>query len=128
MSRVATRNSVSEDGEQQRVTFTVKELLNRIDGKLDTMAIAIQQKADAAEVERLKGQLQSVQGQIESWREQAQTARAEWQQMKGDIKTLQNSELSENSVQSYRRWLIVTALTAIGATAGLVSQLVHFKF
>ena len=108
------------DDPQQRVTFTVKELLNRIDGKLDTMAIAIAAKAETAVVERLIGRVETLEATDKSNRQIGELYLAEYNAMKNDVRTLKDGAVTQASLNRYKRWLLATTIAAIGASSGFV--------
>lgn len=116
------------DNDQQKVTYTVKELLNRIDGKLDNMALAMAQKAEAIVVERLTGRVEALEATDRSNKEVGGLYLKEWEQLKSDVKTLKEHDTGEKQVSKYKRWLIATGLTLIATATALgftLHQLIH---
>jgi hypothetical protein len=88
---------MAEPEEQQRVSFTVKELLGQINTKLDVMALAIAAKAEAAVVERLATR----------------------------VDALEREATVIKALRVNRRWLIGTAIAAVAAFAALLAVLLR---
>ena len=116
---------MAADTDEQKVTYTVKELLNRIDGKLDTMAFAMAQKAEQSHVDKLEGRIEMLESDKRANAELAKLYLAELENVKTDVKHLKEVSITQKSVDRYRRWLIVTVLASIGSFSGLVVALAY---
>jgi hypothetical protein len=80
------------EGNGSSVTFTVKELLARVDGKIDSLLIAVAQKADKHDLERL----------VER------------------VVKLEAEDRARSELSTFQRWLIGTVVVGlIGAVATL---------
>ncbi len=88
-----------EQEDNQRVSFTVKELLGQINSKLDTMAIAIAAKADHAEMQRLAAR----------------------------VETLERAGIAQKSITRYKRWLLGSGIALVAAIATLAALAVKLK-
>jgi hypothetical protein len=80
--------------ENGRITFTVKELLGKLDVKLDTVIAQLADKADAHDLEDLQKR----------------------------VTVLEGSAATETQLKTYRRWLLVTGTSTVLALLGIVSQ------
>jgi len=88
-----------EQEDNQRVSFTVEELLGQINSKLDTMAIAIAAKADHAEMQRLAAR----------------------------VETLERAGIAQKSITRYKRWLLGSGIALVAAIATLAALAVKLK-
>lgn len=116
---------MAADTDEQKVTYTVKELLNRIDGKLDNMALAMAQKAEQSHVDKLEQRIEMLESDKRANAELGKLYLAEWDTVKADVKHLKEGSITQKSVDRYRRWLIVTVLAAVGSFSGLVVALAY---
>lgn len=108
------------DADEQKVTYSVKELLNRIDGKLDNFALAIAQKAEQSHVDKLEQRIELLESDKRANVELSKLYLAEWENVKSDVKHLKEGSITQKSVDRYKKWLTVTMLAAIGSFSGLV--------
>jgi hypothetical protein len=86
-------------GENGRITYTVKELLGKLDTKLDVVVAGLAEKADAHDLERLKDRVTALEG----------------------------SAATESQLSAYRRWLLVFGTSTVLSVLGLAAA-VALKF
>jgi hypothetical protein len=88
-------------GDNGRITFTVKELLEKLDLKLDVVVAGLAEKANAHELADLEKRVIALEG----------------------------SAATESQLKAYRRWLIVfgtpTVLTLLGLAATVAFKLIQ---
>jgi predicted ribosome quality control (RQC) complex YloA/Tae2 family protein len=103
------------------ITYTVKDLLARMDGKLDALDLKLDTKADAKELAQLRVEV-------------AQKAdRADIRSLRDDVDALKKAQAERDSADRQRekqingrRWLISAVLgVAWAISAGLVDILLH---
>lgn len=92
-----------ESNTNGRITYTTKEVVTRIEAKLDTLTLQLEQKASHADLEILAGRVGVL--------ERAETQR----QTKAEI-----FAQTRQSVTEWKRWAIPTVLTAAFTTVVLV--------
>lgn len=107
-------NGRSLVAEEPGIVFSVKELISRLDGKLDMMMNVLTNKADRADVTALEHRVGSIEAKVETIATQRET----------------ESKVNENNTQRSRFNITITAsivmllLTAVGL---LITVLVNMK-
>ena len=109
---------------ETRVIYTTKELLGRIDAKLDLLYAKLDAKADKVEFLPLLARL----AVLEAFQERVmltETQRNLPQLARGEKYMTYVDELRQNSVTtaamtSYRKYLVTSLITGIGSSVGLV--------
>lgn len=114
---------MSAEDSSVKVTFTVKELLTQINGKLDTMALAIAAKAEAVEVQRLAAKVEGMESKNQANEALGKLYLAEWETMKSDVKHLKDAQISAKTIAAYKRWLVATGITLVATVITLVYTL-----
>lgn len=115
------------ENEEGQVSFSVKELLNRIDGKLDTMALAISAKADHDEVVRLEARVNILYTAWETGKAASGPLLKEYAEYKAQVDLLSAAQVSAQAVRMYKRYVFASAIAAITAMAALVAVLFHVR-
>jgi hypothetical protein len=98
-------------GENGRITYTVKELLGKLDAKLDLIVAQLADKADAHEVEDLERRVGVLEGSA------ATEAEVERQRVK-----LQNERKRD------RRWMLGLLIPTLVAVLGLSASVIFNLF
>ena len=92
----------SEADPDVHVQFTVKELLSRIDGKIDILTGLIHEKADKADLNRLDGRV----------------AKIERESATSDALRQNTEKITAQGVATKRQWVAI-AFSAIGTLAAI---------
>lgn len=88
---------MSATASESNVSYTVKELIARLEGKLDLALTIIHDKANNGEVMALAARVVS----------------------------LESDRQATKTLSTYKRWLIGTAIIAVGAVSALASLLLN---
>ncbi len=101
--------------------FSLKDMLLSVIAKLDRMDAKLDTKADEAVVQGIEQRL----GMVERVQQASETRAAiivpQIQEMRGDLKHLQDTGATHQAVDAYKRWLFgVTFATMVGVAVTLV--------
>lgn len=93
------------------ITFSVKELIGRVDSKLDLLIAKVDEKASRDLVDRLAAQLQ----------DKADTRFA--LELENRIGVLETEGATSRAVGTSTRWILFTAIPAVAAVTAVVTTL-----
>ena len=105
------------------ITYTTKEVLARIEGKLDMLSLQVQQKADLAAVTSIQGRISAVETQ-----QRADVAERAAYREYGDL-LIKDFEAAKNDIRFLKKMVYAAtgALTVIGFALGFVADIVVKK-
>jgi len=113
--------------DDQKVSYTVKEVLARIEGKIDGLAISVAAKADATALDKLDGRVTALEFRNETNKELAAPYLAEWTTIKTTVRRLEAAQEDRQAVTRYRRWLLASVVAGLTALAALVGVVTKFR-
>lgn len=111
--------------EQAKVEYTVKDLLDKMSVKLDSIDLKLDTKADAAEVKVLQEHQRSTDARVEklaTWRQDHLTEAARWDK---ELKILTDNYIAQQALTHSRRWWI--AVIVIPSVDLLINAFRYFK-
>ena len=140
---------MADESDNGRISFTTKELLSRIEGKLDMLANQLQMKADMSSVHAVTSRVETLERDMQEGKETVKSMlipqfndvidrlakfeslvsasahyRAQVDEHTTRLKELERTALTDEAISKYRKWLIVTAIPAVvGATWALLRLL-----
>lgn len=104
--------------------FNLKDYLLNIIGKLDRLETKLDGKAEVAAVQAIDIRLTAVEKvAAEATIIRTQLLIPQMERLSKDVDVALEVSGRLDAVDSYKRWLIVTAFTAIGAAVATISQL-----
>ena len=80
------------------VNYTVKELIARVEGKIDSIVATLSNKVDVSAVAAMELR----------------------------IARLENSDAKQGAVDQYKKWLLASSLMSIAALSTIVGLLLHY--
>ncbi len=90
-------------GDEGTVQYTVKELIGRLDAKMDLLLDAVDSKASVAALDRIDGKITTLEGRVS---------------------LLETAEASAKAVSSNTRWMLFTGIPGAVGLAVLLSNLI----
>lgn len=103
------------------VNYSVKELLNRMDAKLDAISLKLEGKAERQSVHELAGRVSALELRLQATSPLAQTV----ERIDGRLVTLELDQAGRKTLSNWQRvWLGSFAISLLTAVATLV-WLIH---
>jgi hypothetical protein len=137
------------NGEGGEIRYSTKEVLARIEGKLDMLSTQLQQKADVSQVAANSARISTLERDMQEGKEtvksmlipqfndlvdrvstmapvvnNAQQYRDRLAQMEEKIRDLRQTSVTQEAVDRYKRWLLVVAVPAILGAAWAVFKII----
>jgi hypothetical protein len=94
--------------EEPTIEYTVKEMIERLDHKVDQFLGILSSKADRSEVALVAERLTVVESKVDTLTDR-----------------LKKDEKRAKERREWKRWIIPTACTLVGAAATILSIIVH---
>lgn len=108
------------------IRYTTKEVLARIEGKIDVMAAQLQQKADVAHVTAATARIEQLEKDMQEGKETVKTMLIpQFHDMVSRVQDLEKDSVSNTAISTYKRWLTVVAIPALLGAIWTVIEVVR---
>lgn len=105
---------MGEESNSADIRYTVKEVLSRIEGKLDLLSMQLQQKADISHVAALDNDVQSLKRDMQEGKETVKSMLIpQFNDVVNRLAIVERDAVSQSAVTRYKTWLLVTAAPAL---------------